>query len=87
MKESTKTLIVIVALAVAVFNVIYACSLNEQKASDIARIEHLENRIELLKEHCDDLTLLINRVNAVEATQQHQQEALDIIDWATKHRY
>ena len=87
MKESTKTLIVIVALAVAVFNVIYACSLEEQKARESAKVEVLENRIELLKERCDDLTLLINRVNALEATTQHQQEALDTIDWAVRYRY
>ena len=87
MKESTKTLIVIVVLAVAVFNVIYACSLNEQKASDIARIEHLENRIEVLKERCDDLQYTINRVNALEAMQQHQQEVLDTIEWAVRYRY
>lgn len=35
----------------------------------------------------EDLRMLINRMNTVEATQQHQQEAIDLIDWATKHRY
>lgn len=35
----------------------------------------------------EDLRMLVNRMNAVEATQQHQQEALDTIDWAVKYRY
>lgn len=56
-------------------------------SEDDSRIKILEQRIELLKERCDDFQYTINRVNALEATQQHQQEALDTIDWATKHRY
>ena len=51
------------------------------------RIKHLEMQVEVLRERCDDLTLLVNRVNALEATTQHQQEALDIIDWAVRYRY
>lgn len=35
----------------------------------------------------EDLRMLINRLNAVEATQQHQQEVLDTIDWAVRYRY
>ena len=56
-------------------------------SEDDSRIKILEQRIELLKEECDDFQYTINRVNALEATQQHQQEAIDTIDWATKHRY
>ena len=56
-------------------------------SEDENRIKVLEQRIELLKERCDDFQYTINRINAVEATLQHQQEALDTIDWATRHRY
>lgn len=56
-------------------------------SEDNDRIKVLEQRIELLKERCDDFQYTINRINAVEATLQHQQEALDTIDWATRHRY
>ena len=35
----------------------------------------------------EDLRMLINRLNAVEATTQHQQEVLDTIDWAVRYRY
>lgn len=56
-------------------------------SEDENRIKILEQRIELLKERCDDFQYTINRVNALEAAQQHQQEALDTIDWATRHRY
>lgn len=56
-------------------------------SEDDSRIKVLEQRIELLKERCDDFQYTVNRVNALEAAQQHQQEALDTIDWATKHRY
>ncbi len=56
-------------------------------SEDDSRIKILEQRIELLKERCDDFQCTINRVNALEATQQRQQETIDLIDWATKHRY
>ena len=56
-------------------------------SEDESRIKVLEQRIELLKERCDDFQYTINRINAVEATLQHQQEALDTIDWATRYRY
>ena len=51
------------------------------------RIKNLEMQVEVLREKCDDLTLLVNRVNAIEAIQQHQQETLGTIDWAMKYRY
>lgn len=56
-------------------------------SEDENRIKVLEQRIELLKERCDDFQYTINRVNTLEATQQHQQEVLDTIDWATRYRY
>ena len=56
-------------------------------SEDDSRIKILEQRIELLKERCDDFQYTINRVNALEATQQHQEETLNTIDWATRYRY
>ena len=87
MKESIKNSIIVVALAVALFNIVYACSIDEQKSRDMANIERLEKRIEVLKERCDDFLYTVNRVNALEATTQHQQEVLDTIDWAVRYRY
>ena len=45
-------------------------------SEDDSRIKILEQRIELLKERCDDFQYTINRVNALEATLQHQSETL-----------
>ena len=85
--ESIKNSIIVVALALGLFNIIYACSIDEQKSRNIEKIEHLESRIEVLKERCDDFQYTVNRVNALEATTQHQQEVLDTIDWAVRYRY
>ena len=87
MKESIKNGIIVATLALGLFNIVYACSIDEQKSRDMANIERLENRIEVLKERCDDFQCTVNRVNALEATTQHQQEVLDTIDWAVRYRY
>ena len=49
MKESIKNGIIVVALAVALFNIVYACSIDEQKSRNIEKIKRLENRIEVQK--------------------------------------
>ena len=87
MKENFKNSIVIATLALGLFNIVYACSIDEQKSRNIEKIKRLENRIEVLKERCDDFQCTVNRVNALEATTQHQQEVLDTIDWAVRYRY
>lgn len=57
---------------------------DEYKADTDLKHTYYQHAIERQNE---DLRMLINRMNAVEATQQHQQEALDTIDWATRYRY
>lgn len=85
-----KRILTVVALFIGLVlgNLIHVLATNskvdEYKADTDLKHTYYQHAIERQNE---DLRMLINRMNAVEATQQHQQEALDTIDWAVKHRY